>query len=821
MRLNLHPKLLLFFLCANKILAGQIDIAGPAGSEAFGTMVVRLANGNFVVTDPRYDAPGPVVDVGAVYLYNGTTRKLISRLTGSKAGDKVGSTVHALKSGDYVVCSPSWANGTADSAGAVTWCSGSAGIDGVVSVANSLVGTQSGDMVGTMVFISTSSNDYAVTSIFWANGNQKRAGSVTWASGPLKGAVSPQNSLVGNSEGDMVGTAVHQLKGGQVLVTSMGWAGGKGAVTWCPRFGGVTGVVSSANSLVGSQSGWGFAGGLAAYPLRNGHYVVANPNWSNGSISAAGAVVWCNGTTGRKGVFSGDIGLKGDRLGGNVGAMVTPLENGNYVVSSGMWQSMSDGLFGAVTFCLGDRLTTATVSESNSLVGLGPMPSFTRPTALTNGHYVVASPNWGDESVLNRGAVTWCNGTTGRTGKVGVANSLVGASAEDRVGSGGITALKSGHYAVSSPEWNNGPEDDVGAVNWCVGTRSTSAVVSAANSLIGNTSGDRIGDQVQALDNGHYVVGSPDWDRGTIVDAGAVTWCDGTRGLIGSVGIGNSLVGKAPGDAVGENVVGITAASNYVVCSPDWDHGSVVDAGAVTWSSGAKGITGEISSANSMVGTNAGDAVGSVCFPLWASDMKDYLVWSTDFRPGNLSGAGAVSWCDGVRGTVGQVKADFSVMGRVAQKGDSLVVPFFGWLRDLLIVGQPSANLVSILDRGMIGEPEIVVRQPVSNNLVDNKSSRGFGRSRVGNATAARVFTIRNTGTAPLTGLALRKSGAHTADFQAGSLGAKSLAPGASTTFRVVFKPRAAGERRAVIRLSSNDGDENPFDIPVKGTGVK
>ncbi|MEO7539109.1 MAG: hypothetical protein ABIV21_03730, partial [Pyrinomonadaceae bacterium] len=76
---------------AQAAAASQTDVVGPVGSGAFGSTVTALQNGNIVVTDPLYDAPGPVVDVGAVYLYNGVTGELISTLTGSQAGDQVGN----------------------------------------------------------------------------------------------------------------------------------------------------------------------------------------------------------------------------------------------------------------------------------------------------------------------------------------------------------------------------------------------------------------------------------------------------------------------------------------------------------------------------------------------------------------------------------------------------------------------------------------------------------------------------------------------------------------------------------------------------------
>ena len=58
-------------------------------------------------------------------------------------------------------------------------------------------------------------------------------------------------------------------------------------------------------------------------------------------------------------------------------------------------------------------------------------------------------------------------------------------------------------------------------------------------------------------------------------------------------------------------------------------------------------------------------------------------------------------------------------------------------------------------------------------------------------------------------------------EFTVGLPGKKALAPGASTTFKVTFKPAAAGSRIAVIKIASNDSNENPFDIKLTGTGIK
>lgn len=143
--------------------ASQKDIVGPVGSGAFGSSVTVLPNGNIVVTDPFYDA-GAIADVGAAYLYDGATGTLISKLTGSTAGDQVGYAgsyqpgVTVLSNGNYLVSSLYWNNGGTADVGAVTWGNASTGISGVVSAANSLVGSTANDVIGSVNKVTSLSN---------------------------------------------------------------------------------------------------------------------------------------------------------------------------------------------------------------------------------------------------------------------------------------------------------------------------------------------------------------------------------------------------------------------------------------------------------------------------------------------------------------------------------------------------------------------------------------------------------------------------------------------------------------------------------------
>ncbi len=622
--------------------------------------VVELSNGNLVVWDPN-DATA-VRGAGTVWLFDGSTGALISTLTGTVWLDYLGENgITPLSNGNFVVNSPSWRNGNLQAAGAVTWVNGVSGLSGMVSSSNSLVGTAQGDRIGLGGVVELSNGNYLVNSYEWSNA----AGAVTWVDGSngLTGAVSVANSLVGGRAGDRVGwSGIAQLLSGNYVVKSPDWGGTRGAATWGDATTGVTGVVSSANSLVGSAAG-DLVGGHAIVGLEdvlevgNDHYLIISPFWGNNR----GAVTWGNSLTGVSGVISSANSLVGSTsgawgVGDSVGSRgITLLSNdGNYIVNSPWW----NGGRGAVTWGNGMTGTSGVVSSANSLVGsaAGDLVGSGGNLVLNNGNYVVASPGWN----TGRGAVTWGSGATGVSGILSSSNSLVGSTPGDYIGFSGpvgypnrafirITALTNGNYVVASSFWNGG----LGAVTWGNGTAGTTGVVSAQNSLVGTVSTDHVGSgNVTPLANGNYVVASPAWS----LTAGAVTWGDGTTGVAGEVSALNSLTGAAAGDAIGV-VLGLSNG-NYVVSSSEWGSAGIYGAGlgAVTWGDGQSGTTGVVSAANSLVGTAAGDSLGRRVRQVGAGN---YLVISDTWN----GGAGAVTWADGSTGLVGAISATNSLVG--------------------------------------------------------------------------------------------------------------------------------------------------------------
>lgn len=132
-----------------------------------------------------------------------------------------------------------------------------------------------------------------------------------------------------------------------------------------------------------------------------------------------------------------------------------------------------------------------------------------------------------------------------------------------------------------------------------------------------------------------------------------------------------------------------------------------------------------------------------------------------------------------------------------------------------------SLNGTFTIGTAVVPGPEISLQQPVGTNLTDGSSKKNFGSVKVGQASAAKTFTIKNTGNAKLTGLAISKSGKNAPDFTVTPLAKTTLAPGARMTFKATFKPKTKGAKTAVIKIKSNDKDESVFDISVTGSGVK
>ncbi len=298
------------------------------------------------------------------------------------------------------------------------------------------------------------------------------------------------------------------------------------------------------------------------------------------------------------------------------------------------WGNGSTGTSGAIA-------TTSSAGFAASLVGVGAggydgVGAQGIKVQIGGSNFLVNSP-WFDLSStqIDSGAATWMNGTTGALsnglfgGTVSSANSLLGGTPTGYDNVGGATALNNGNFLAITPVWGS-PSNAKGAVTWINGASgllsdgSTGGTISSSNSLLGSTAGDMSGVSITQLGNGNILVKNSSWTA----NEGAVTWMNGASGLLangsagGPISIGNSVVGSTAGDIVGSSsIIEITDGTtfwNYIVHSPAWGgSGNPANAlGAVTWINGTSGLLtnsntgGAISSANSLVGSTAGDRIG-------------------------------------------------------------------------------------------------------------------------------------------------------------------------------------------------------------------
>ena len=669
----------------------------PFATSAFGEPArVNILSGNtrMLVRDPLDDLVA--ADAGAVYLYNVSTGALISTLTGAAANDQVGSGFPTfLSNGNFVLASPNWsANAVTKGFGAWTFATPNALPSGIVSSTNSLVGSSVGDGSGAQIFEFDFGSRYYVSNTLWDNTTTSatNAGAITVAgiTTGITGVIGAANSLIGDQTNDLVGAgfpnSVNNLGGGRFLFEFEDWHSQAGALTWLGPTGGFAGRVqdtigATANSVYGLTANDGIASGIAgggSVIVPGGSGIQAPPGffgyrasfWNNTATGAvdAGAVGFGSVASGwaNPGPVSNLNALVGTTLQDRIGISGFDTNNdGRVMVLSQVWNNGAIVDAGAATLVnLNVSPLTGNVSAANSLVGTNAGDEVgRRPEFFSNGAFAVHSPQWNG----GRGAVTLM--TPGISGAVSATNSLVGATAGDQIGfcvsgcgsSFSIDRLANGNLLIRSPEWDNGVSANAGAVTlFGTGTGGiTTGVVGAANSLVGSSINDRIGQGYRELNpfsGGNYLLVAPDWD----LARGAITFGTPTSLPTGAITAANSLIGAQPGDQIGSDGIEILP-SYYLVRSPLWDNPGTgaPDAGALTLGSTITGITGAVSLSNSLVGSFANDSVGGINFD--AEHLLDGNL--VVVNPGWNIGRGAATWMSGAGTTIGAIGAANSLIG--------------------------------------------------------------------------------------------------------------------------------------------------------------
>ncbi|SDE11928.1 Por secretion system C-terminal sorting domain-containing protein [Dyadobacter soli] len=412
--------------------------------------------------------------------------------------------------------------------------------------------------------------------------------------------------------------------------------------------------------------------------LTNGNYVVTSPSYSEGQTYELGAVYLMNGKTHEQISM-----LKGVRAQDRIGDEIYALPNGNFVVVSHAMKNASGRVIGAVTWGSGTTGVSGQVTVANSIIGTNEnqLAQLKCITVLPSGNFVIAWPGWHNGAVQFAGAATWVNGDMGISGTVSDQNSLVGTTINASISKLGITVLTNGNYVVGSPGW----------ATWADQNSGVTGAATTSNSLSS-------GGIVTALRNGNYVVASPNWDNGGVTRVGAVTWANGATGLTGNVSAANSIIGSKANDQVGLGSAVALSNGNYVFASPNWDDDVIVNAGAVTWVGGAAASTGVVSRANSLYGTHVDDQVGY--FPPIGLTNGNYVTAAPFWDHNAVQNVGAVTWGKGATGTFGPVSESNSLYGTVMDDriGNSLVPLGNGHY----VVGSPGCSVNGVSHSGAV-----------------------------------------------------------------------------------------------------------------------
>ncbi len=127
----------------------------------------------------------------------------------------------------------------------------------------------------------------------------------------------------------------------------------------------------------------------------------------------------------------------------------------------------------------------------------------------------------------------------------------------------------------------------------------------------------------------------------------------------------------------------------------------------------------------------------------------------------------------------------------------------------------------TVTGTGSVGAtPEIAVYLDGVEISDGASGAHDFGSVNTSSTGTAVTVKISNAGAADLSGIAVSRSGSNPDQYTTSTPGSATLSSGASTTFTLNFAPTSTGVKTASIDIANNDGNENPFNFTVIGTGI-
>ncbi len=117
----------------------------------------------------------------------------------------------------------------------------------------------------------------------------------------------------------------------------------------------------------------------------------------------------------------------------------------------------------------------------------------------------------------------------------------------------------------------------------------------------------------------------------------------------------------------------------------------------------------------------------------------------------------------------------------------------------------PSSRVATVtLTSGSLSETHTITQSAALPVRMLLQKPKAFPATRTGKKSRAQTLRVTNGGGSPLTGLRVSTSGRAKGDFLLAQPARKTLAPGAATTFKATFRPKAKGVRKATLEVRSN-----------------
>ena len=603
-------------------------VSGNSANEQLGLNVDFFGGlpNSYTVRSPLADAGGNI-DAGAIIFVDELAGTEISRVTGTAAGDMLGSqNLRSTVSGNFFLPVPDADVGGVMDAGSLFLLDGTDG-----SFIGRIDGNNTNERLSTNIDSFSFSPSTLITSPLHNNGAIDAAGAMILAADiDLGGGNIEIGRIQGSSPNEQLGSSGFQfLSNGNVLVRSpnadVGGVIDAGSLVLLDRMTG-----NEIGRLNGASAGE-FLSNNGFVEAPNGNYWVPSFNADPGGVTDAGTLHLVDGSTGMSiGTFDGDT--VNERFSSTfeqhaqLGFDKAIVRSQNHLGTRGVV-----GLFDSVDLGGGNIMVGAvTGTTAGDFVGSVPLHF------LGNNNYIVAAPNFDDGSAIDAGRAFVVDDATGNS-----ILTIFGNSAGEFLGAGnGIDISTLGDpdkFLVVSP----GALADSGTIFFVDGS-DTPSILSA---LSGANSGDRLGDEgIQSVPGG-FLVPVPNADIGTatvISDAGSIFLVDGIGNIIGQQD------GASAGERFGASVDTLALGNgDILVFNPLSDVGGT-DSGQLL------ALDGNTLAPNWMInGTSANENLGNQndFFNLSNGD----LLFRSPLRDGVNMDEGAIFQVDPVTGLVGTI----------------------------------------------------------------------------------------------------------------------------------------------------------------------